>query len=153
MARRRFFISALVLLIPFVVSACGIAQEQYDKVNSDLAVVKTQIQSLQVELAGAQEQIKSSQSGKEALEKKNAKALAYIEFLDVLLYPAWQQARITTRINFADDLEWIAELTNRDAKLGDINVSRYVDQLKMGDKTVITRLMDYCLRALEVNLK
>lgn len=161
-------ISIVMILLPmlFLLTSCGgVSQEEYDKVSSDLAAAQAQIQSLQSDLSSAQEQnqslpsdltqaqaqIQSLQTDIEAADQKSAEALAYTEFLDVLLYPAYKQAGITPRFNFEDDVKWFVELTNRATDIGDSKLSDYVGELDK--ESTMYEVWDYCFEKIENLLK
>jgi outer membrane murein-binding lipoprotein Lpp len=161
-------ISIVVILLPmlFLLTSCGgVSQEEYDRVSSDLASAQAQIQALQNELAVAQEQsqslpsdlaqaqaqIQSLQTDIEATGQKSTEALAYTEFLDVLMYPAYKEAGIIPRFDFEDEIKWFVELTNRATAIGDARLSDYVDDLDK--ESTMYELLDYCFETIENLLK
>jgi len=162
-------IPIVMILLPmlFLLTSCGggVSQEEYDKAKADLAAAQAQIQSLQSDLTTAQEQnqslpsdltqaqaqIQSLQTDIEAAEKKSAEALAYTEFLDVLMYPAYKDVGITPRFNFEDEIKWFVELTNRATDIGDAELSNYIDELDK--ESTMYDLLDYCFETIEKSLK
>jgi hypothetical protein len=58
----------VVLLAAFALSACGVAQEEYDKVVSDLAAAQTQIQNLETQLASLNDEITALEDEYEDLD-------------------------------------------------------------------------------------
>ena len=160
--------TVLILMLLFITS-CGVPQEDYDSVSSDLAAAQTQIQSLQGDLTEAQAQtqslqgdlteaqaqIQSLESNKEATEEKEkcAEALAYAEFLDVLMYPAWKEAGTTLRFEFEDDVEWFIELKNRSSIIGDTELSSYLKELEKGQEAAMYETWDYCIDRIEKALR
>jgi outer membrane murein-binding lipoprotein Lpp len=170
---KRTILTALTLLsLVILLASCsgGVSQEQYNKVSNDLTAVQSQIkslqsdnvaaqsqiQSLQSDKASAQSQIQSLQSDKQVLAKNSAVTLAYIEFLDVLMYPAWKQVGLTTRFTFAADTDWLVAIKNRATNIGDIFLTNNIQQLEKGGasaNTAMYNLMDYCLGKVEGNLK
>jgi len=145
----------VLILMLFLLPSCaaGIPQEEYDRVSSDLAAAQTQIQSLQADLTKAQAQIQSLQSGKEVAGEKYAEALAYAEYLDVLMYPVWKEAGLAPRFVFEDDFEWMSELSNRASNMGDTELTSYVKELRGGNEAAMTELWYYCLDRIEKALK
>lgn len=80
-------IGMVLIMMLFLLPSCGIPQEDYDRVSSDLAAAQSQIQSLQGDLTEA--------------EEKLAEALAYAEFLelvyaelDIPMYRAWLRVEV-----------------------------------------------------------
>ncbi len=167
--KKAILISMALILVLFLLPSCGagVSQEEYDKVKADLASAQAQIQSLQNDLAAAQEQnqslpsdlaqaqaqIQSLQTDIEAADQKSAEALAYTEFLDVLMYPAYKQAGINPRFGFEDDVEWFVELKNRATDMGDTKLSSYIKDLEKGDESAMYEMWDYCLGIIEEALK
>ncbi len=157
---------ALILMLSFVIS-CGIPQEEYDKVSSDLAAAQTQIQSLQDDLTAAQAQVQSLQGDlaeaqaqiqplqddKEAAEEKRAQALAYAEYLDILLYSLFEEAGLTPRFAFEDEIDWMIELKTRADDIGDAELSNYLKELEQRSEAAMERMWQYCLDRIEKALK
>ncbi len=159
---------ALVLLL-FLIPSCaaGVPWEEYDRVSSDLATAQTQIQSLQDDLTAAQTQIQSLQDDlaeaqaqiqppqvdNEAAEEKRAQALAYAEYLDILLYSLFEEAGLTPRFAFEDDIEWMIELRDRADDIGDTELSNYLKELEERSEGAMERLWHYCLDRIEKALK
>jgi len=173
---------ALVLML-FLLPSCavGVPQEEYDRVSSDLAAAQTQIQSLQDDLtkaeariqslqgdlteaeaqiqslqgdlAKAQAQIQPSQDDKEIAEEKRAEALAYAEYLDILLYPLWEEAGLTPRFAFENDFEWMLELKSRTDDIGDAELSNYLEELMEQSEGAMERMWCHCLDRIENALK
>jgi len=170
--KRTIMVGMVLILMLFLLSSCGVPQEDYDRVSSDLATAQAEIQSLQGDLTAvrgdltkaegdlatvrgdltkAQAQIQSLQSDKEATEEKRTEALAYAEFVDILMYPAWIEAGLTPRFVFEDDVEWLVELTNRASDMGDAKLSSYIKELD--EAATFYALSDYCLDRIEKALK
>jgi outer membrane murein-binding lipoprotein Lpp len=164
-------IPIVMILLPmlFLLTSCGggVSQEEYDRVSSDLAEAQAQIQSLQNDLAAAQEQnqslpsdlaqaqaqIQSLQNTIEAADQKSAEALAYTEFLDILMYPAYKDVGITPRFDFEDEVEWLVGLKNKATDIGDTKLSNYIKELEKGDESAMYDMWDYCLETIENLLK
>lgn len=172
-------IGVALALASFLLPSCAadISQEQSAKATTDLVAAQAQIQSLQSQLASAnstiaalqgqlssggssvstlQAQISSLQSDKDAIAKKSTVALAYAEFFDVLMYPAWKQASITPRFTFSTEVDWLLEVKNRANRMGDTKLTNYVQELEKGGQAAsaaMSKLMDYCLEMIEKTLK
>ena len=157
----------LILLPSCAAGVSGLSQEDYDKIVNDLAAIQTQIQSLQDDLTTTQAQIQSWQDdlakvqpqvqplpeGKEVTEEKRTEALAYAEYMDILMYPPWKQAKLTPRFDFEDDSEWIMELKSRTSEMGDAELSNYAKELEERREFAMERLWYYCLDRIEKALK
>jgi outer membrane murein-binding lipoprotein Lpp len=153
--KKAILIAMILLPMLFLLPSCaaGVSQEEYDKVTSDLAAAQAQIQSLQTDLTQAEAQIQSLQGDLTTASENPAEALAYAEFLDILMYPAWKEAGITPRFQFADDAEWVAELQNRATALGDTKVSNLFKEIEEGGEITVAKLTDHCLEVIEEALK
>ncbi|GAH69472.1 unnamed protein product, partial [marine sediment metagenome] len=90
---------------------------------------------------------------KEGAEEKLAEALAYAEYLDILMYPLWKEAKLTPRFAFEDDLEWMTELKSRADDIGDVELGNYAKELEERSEFAMERLWYYCLDRIENALK
>jgi len=171
--RKTFLIGMVLILMLFLLPSCaaGISREEYDRISSDLAAAQTQNQSLQADLteaqadlteaqadlAEAQAQIQSLQSDGGVAGEKCIEALAYAEYVDVLMNPVWKDAGLTPRFIFEDEIEWMLELRSRASDMGDTELTSYVKELGSGDEATMqatmTALWDYCLDRIEEALK
>ena len=77
---------ALIPILLFITS-CGVAQEEYDRVSSDLAAAQTQIQSLQGELSTKETELSAKESDLEATKGKLEQGKARIEILNAVFLP------------------------------------------------------------------
>ena len=84
---------ALIPILLFITS-CGVAQEEYDRVSSDLAAAQTQIQSLQgelsakeTELSAKESDLSAKESDLEAAKGKLEQGKARIEILNAVFLP------------------------------------------------------------------
>ncbi len=174
---RRVIVTGTILALTFLLlpsCATGVPQEEYDRVSSDLAAAQTQIQSLQDDLTAAQgdltaaqaqvqslqddltaaqAQIQPQQEAEKAAEEKRAEALAYAEYLDIILYPIWKEAGFTPHFDFEDDFEWMMELKTRADDMGDAKLSDYFEALKEGDDAAMNLIWYHCLDRIENALK
>lgn len=57
MRKRWFLIGMVLLLVPVLFGGCGVAQEQYDTVVSDLGKAQQEVQSVKAELEAAQAKV------------------------------------------------------------------------------------------------
>jgi len=140
-----------VTAVVFLLSSCssGVSQEQYNKATADLTAAQTQAQSLQT-------QLQSLQSDKTTLTQKNAAALAYAEFLDALMSPAWQNEGIAARFTYTSRDDYLADLNQRASSIGDSKLTDYLQQIQNGDQSAETKvyeLMSYCISKIEDSLK
>ena len=78
-----------LVLIPILlfITSCGVAQEEYDRVSSDLAAAQTQIQSLQGELSTKETELSAKESDLEAAKGKLEQGKARIEILNAVFLP------------------------------------------------------------------
>ncbi len=158
--KKTIMVGMVLILMLFLLSSCGVPQEDYDRVSSDLAAAQTQIQSLegdltaaQADLTKAEAQTQSLQTDKEVAQEKRAEALAYAEYLDVVMYTVWRDAGLTPRFVFESDFLWMVELGSIASNMGDAELSNYVKRIQEGDEAAMTELWDYCLDRIEKALK
>ncbi len=144
---------ALILVLLLLVSCGGVPQKDYDKVSADLAAAQIQLQSLQNDLGKAQAQVEALKSEKAAAIKKATDAMTYIEFLDILMYPAFKKAGITLRLTFASDADWFVAMKNKASSLNDAKVNSYIQELEKGNSAIMNNLMDYFMETIQKTLK
>ena len=139
--RKTFLIGMVLILMLFLLPSCaaGISREEYDRVGSDLAAAQTQIQSLQSD---------GGVAGEKCIE-----ALAYAEYLDILMNPVWKDAGLTPRFAFEGDFEWMIELRNRASDMGDAELSNYLKELEKRNESAMNLLWGHCLDRIEKVLK
>ncbi|GAJ15139.1 unnamed protein product [marine sediment metagenome] len=96
---------ALILMLLFAIS-CGIPQEEYDRVSSDLTAAQTQIQSLQSDLS-------AKESDLEAAKEKLEQGKARIEILNAVFLPAitGELDRMTEAESVSYFFEWRDKVT------------------------------------------
>jgi len=70
-----------LMLVLLLLSACGVPQEQYNKLNSDLAAAQAQIQTLQSDLTAKESDLKATQ-------EKIVQATSKMEVLNAIFIPA-----------------------------------------------------------------
>jgi outer membrane murein-binding lipoprotein Lpp len=76
-----------ILLLTFL-AACGISQDKYDKVNSDLTAAQTQIQTLQGDLTAKNAELAAKDTELKATREKMGKAKGMIEVINGIFVPA-----------------------------------------------------------------
>ncbi len=81
---KKVIVTGMVLILMlFLLPSCGVSQEDYDQVSSDLTAAQSQVQSLQGDLTAAEEKLAEALAYAEFLES------VYAEFLDIPMYQAW----------------------------------------------------------------
>jgi len=174
--KKAIMIGMGLVLMLFLLPSCvaGVSPAEYERVSSDLAATQAQIQSLQADLTAAQSQIQWLQDDltavqgdlakvqpqiqplpedKEVAEEKHAEALAYAEYMDILMYQLWKEAKLTPRFDFEDDSEWIMELRSRTSDMGDVELGNYAKELEERREFAMERIWYYCLDRIEKALK
>ncbi|GAI99454.1 unnamed protein product, partial [marine sediment metagenome] len=93
MRKRWFLLGMILLLVPWLTIGCGIAQEQYDAVVSDLTKAQQDLQSVRAELKASQAknseltssleetrgELKAAKSELEASQAKNSELTSSLE--------------------------------------------------------------------------
>jgi len=98
---------ALIPMLLFITS-CGVPQEEFNRVSSDLAAAQTQIQSLQSDLSAKETELSVKGSELEATKGKLEQGQARIEILNAIFLPAitGELDRMTEAESVAYFLEW-----------------------------------------------
>ncbi len=145
----------------------GVSQQEYDRVTSELDAANTQIESLEADLSEAQGQVESLTSDLteaqteiaslraelEVPKNNSGKALAYAEFMDIIMYPAWKEAGLAPRFTFEDDMEWLMAVMNRASDMEDAKLSDLISGMKQGDEATMFMIWDHCIDAMQKALK
>jgi len=144
---RRILLGVVLLLVSSLMVGCGVAQEEYDRVTSDLSAAQAQIKTLESDydkakndlstvqsqiknlegdyakaesnLSAAQSQIKTLQGDYDDQKAKIAKATAYARALHIYLYPIRKEAGIPQKLSYPSDAAWLVALTNSVEATGD----------------------------------
>jgi len=164
-------IITLILALSLLSSCAGVSQEDYDKVSNDLAATQTQMHLLQDDLTNAQEQIQplldtvaatqaeltkvqeeiqSLKSDKTAANTNRATALAYAEFLDIVMQKIWlEREDIEPRFFFSEEAVWLVDLRIRADYMKDTKLITIVEGMEMGISPDMTEVVYYCLGKIE----
>jgi seryl-tRNA synthetase len=140
-------------------------QEQLQAAQTDLKATQAQLQTAQSELTKtktdlntAQGQVQSLQKDQTVANKKQAEALSYAVFLDMVQIEIWMANGLTPRFPFTSAEELIAALKTKAAGTGDAYLIAYAAGLrtKMGQDEWMTALYGlwyYSLGKMENDLK
>lgn len=119
--RRKIWLILLCLSLVLPLSGCGkiVSREDYDKLASELADAKAKIASQQ----------------KDMLKEQQAtiKMLAYVAFLDLLMYPYFVQHDLPTRFEFESVQAWADKLKGGAALINDEKLIDYVNKIEKGE--------------------
>ncbi len=86
--KKAIVIGMALVLVLFLMTSCGVPQEDYDKVSSDLATAQTEIQSLQADLSAKDTELSAKESELESIKGKLEQGKARIEILNAIFIPA-----------------------------------------------------------------
>jgi len=88
---KKAIMTGMVLILTlFLLLSCGVPQEDYDRVSSDLSAAQSQIQSLQGDLTAVRADLTEAEEKlAEVLAYAEFLELVYAEFLDIPMYQAW----------------------------------------------------------------
>ena len=130
---------ALIPILLFITS-CGVAQEEYDRVSSDLAVAQTEIQSLQSDLSAKETEL-------EAAEEKLEQGKARIEILNAIFIPA-----ITgelDRMTEAESVSYFFEWRDKVKAVGDPTLTaKFEAMLETFSDQALTSFFIYLLESI-----
>lgn len=88
MVKKWFLVGLILLLVPWLLVGCGVAQEQYDAVVSDLGKTQQELQSVKAELEATQAKVSeltsSQEKAKTELEATQAEHEAFKSDLNTL---------------------------------------------------------------------
>ena len=130
MAMRRFFVGVILLLMSSLVVGCGIPQDQYDAVVSDVSVAQQELQSVKTELAAAQGKISELTSKLQKAETEAEAAQAELKTTQAKLETA-QSDLDTTQAEyeaFKSDLKslWLSFAANMRVNTGILGVNSFI---------------------------
>ncbi len=87
------------------------------------------------------------------LRLKCKKALHYAEYLEIVLLPFWEKARLPVRFSFKSVDAWTEELLFRANNMNDSSLSGFLEQKGEQDITEYFRLWHYCLYSIQNSLE
>ena len=131
---KRNILTSILLALILLLSACGprVSVEQYNELVN-------KCNRLEAELA--------------AINTKRAEALAYTEFLDILLYPYWDEGGVGSRFEIQSKLAYGLKLSDRALELNDKKLTNYIVAMSLGDEDALYQAMYYCFEKIKANLK
>jgi len=115
--------------------------------------VQGKLKMLQTELGNLQSQVQTLNLGKTDLETKIAQGLAYVEYLDVLLWPMFEEAGITPKFDFSDPMQYLSDVEQRAKTLDDEILIDNLNKIKAGDSKGFNASLIRVLAKLEESLK
>ncbi|PIR02813.1 MAG: hypothetical protein CO144_01575 [Candidatus Nealsonbacteria bacterium CG_4_9_14_3_um_filter_35_11] len=115
--------------------------------------VQGKLKMLQTELGNLQSQVQTLNLEKTDLETKIAQGLAYVEYLDVLLWPMFEEAGITPKFDFSDPMQYLSDVEQRAKTLDDEILIDNLNKIKAGDSKGFNASLIRVLAKLEESLK
>jgi len=103
--------AALILMLLFVIS-CGVPQEEYDAVSSDLAIAQAEIQSLQSDLSAKETELSAKETELAAAQAKLEQGKARIEVLKGLTPAIIDRLDVTVPSPTTDYFLWYQDKVN-----------------------------------------
>jgi len=86
--KKAIVIGMALVLVLFLMTSCGVSQQEYDKVGSDLTTAQTQIQLLQGELSAKETELSAKESELKVTKEKLKQGKARFEILNAIFMPA-----------------------------------------------------------------
>jgi len=114
---------------------------------------QNKLRDMQVELNKTKLEIQNLEQEKTVLKDKTDKALLYIEYLDLIVYPILKDAGISSRVKFDNDMSWLLEVEKRAASFNNSKLNDYLARLKSHDDKAFGLMMDLILGEVEKILK
>jgi len=115
--------------------------------------VQGKLKMLPTELGNLQSQVQTLNLEKTDLETKIAQGLAYVEYLDVLLWPMFEEAGITPKFDFSDPMQYLSDVEQRAKTLDDEILIDNLNKIKAGDSKGFNASLIRVLAKLEESLK
>jgi len=140
----------VIILAALVIVSLG-AAVYFFTINQKM---ETGIKQMQTQLAGLTMQVQTLTTQNAATQAKLAKALGYVEYLDVMLWSAWKQMNITPRFNFDNEVSYMLDLQSRSKALNDTQLSNLLQSFgtQQGD-VVFTQTLNYIIQQITNSLK
>ena len=86
--KKAMVLGLALILIPLLTASCGIPQEKYDKLTSDLTAAQAQIQTLSGELTAKTNELAAKDTELKATKDQLEEAKGKIEVLNAIFIPA-----------------------------------------------------------------
>ena len=155
---RRIFIMkkevlvGVLLALSLLLSSCypELSVQQYDKLKEDIAALDMERKQLEAEVAALEVEL-------EEIETKNARTLAYVEFLDKLLSVQSSELILSGQFDVSALIDWSANLTSTAEGLSDSDVVYYLELIEPDNESesvaAYYKAIEYCLKKIKKNLK
>jgi hypothetical protein len=152
--KKAFGLVLALILILLLSASCGIAQDKYDKVTSDLTAAQVQIQKVQGDLAAKNTELSTKASELKAAQDKLGKAKAEVEIFNAIFIPAMSGE--LNNMSEAEGINLFFNLRDKVKAIGDPTLTAKLQAVidsGSSDETVILPFFVYLLedisRALE----
>ena len=142
----------VLIVLSLLLCSCypELSVQQYDKLKEDLVELDVQRQELEEEVATLEEEVA-------ALEEKNAKTLAYVEFLVKLVSTQSSERILTGEFDVGSLVDSGAELMSTAEILGDNEVIYYLGLINHENESQTVgayyKVIEYCLKNMKQNLE
>lgn len=142
----------VLIVLSLLVSSCypELSVQQYDKLKEDLAELDVQRQELEEEVAALLEELAN-------VEAKNAKTLAYVEFLGKLFSTQSSEKILTGEFDIESLVDARAELMSAAESLGDNQVVYYLGLMDRENESqtigAYYKVLEYCRKNIKKNLE
>lgn len=112
-----------VLLLSLPACRATVSKEDYDKLDSELSLVKLELQTLQQQID--LNIIETNEAG------------VYAAFIDISLYPYYATNGITSRFSFESREAWFQKLKEGTRLINDPQLIDYVDKINPDDTSTL----------------
>ena len=140
-----------LLAFSFLLSSCypELSVQQYDKLRQDLAALDTERQQLSGQVASLDAEFK-------AFKAKNAKTLAYVDFLERLGATQVSEKILSGQFDAAALIKAKRELTRLANDLGDNDIISFLETMKPDNDSQTVqayyKIVEYSLKKMKQNL-
>lgn len=139
----------IILLIVFI----GLTVYFYIGNQDKSKNLKTELDRAKLEIESIIQE-KTTLEGKVAsLEEEKTKALAYAEYLDIVISPFLRSGGITPRFTFSDDMKWLLEVEKRSDRFNNSELNDYLKKLEAHDQKAFGLILNWALGEIEETLK
>ena len=131
--------------------------QQYDKLKKDIAELDTERKELKAELQIVKVELHTVKAELQTIKEQNAKTLAYIEFLNKLIFIQSLEMIVSGEFDVEALADSATELTSAAERLGDNNIIYYLGLIDPDNESqsiaAYYKVIEYCLKKMKQNLE
>ena len=149
----------LLVVCSLLLASCypELSVQQYDRLKKDIEELDTKRSELEAELSTLGAELTELKETKTEIETKNVKTLAYVEFLNKLIFVSSLEVIVSGQFDAEALITSADELTSAAEELGDQEILYYLGLIDPDHESqsmaAYYKVIEYCLKKMKQNLE